>query len=84
MVSVVIDRELYWAYRKVGPKTRDFWWNPRPETRDPSHRWDPEPETRDPKSGTRDLRTGTELKDRTRDRRRRTLKVGPKTRDSGS
>ena len=24
--------------RKVEPKTRDFWWNPRPESRDPSCR----------------------------------------------
>ena len=26
--------------RKVGPETWDFWWDPRPETRVPSHMWD--------------------------------------------
>ena len=31
--------------RKVGPETRDCWWDLRPETRDPSHKWEPEHET---------------------------------------
>ena len=35
--------------RKVGPETRDCWWDPRPETWDPCHRWDSRPETRDAK-----------------------------------
>ena len=34
--------------QKVGPETRDFWWDPRIETRDPSHRWNPRPENRHP------------------------------------
>ena len=42
-------------------------WDPRPETRDPTHRWDPRPETRDHKSGTRVPRSGTQLIGGTRD-----------------
>ena len=45
--------------RKVGPETRDIWWDPRPETRSTSHRWGPGSEIRDPKGGTRDPRPGT-------------------------
>ena len=40
--------QLYLGYiQKVGPETQDFWWNPRPETWDPSCGWDPGPETQD-------------------------------------
>ena len=38
--------------QKEGPETRDFWWDSRRETRDPSCICDPGPETRDPKGGT--------------------------------
>ena len=70
--------------RKVGPKTRDCWWDPRSETRDPSDRWDPGRETRTLKVGpeTRDKThrwdPGTEIRDPkggTRDPRPGTLKV---------
>ena len=40
--------------RKVRPETRNCWWDPRLETRDPSKGSDLGPETRDPKGGTRD------------------------------
>lgn len=33
--------------RKMGPKTQDFWWDLRPDTRDPSYGWEPGPEARD-------------------------------------
>ena len=39
----------------VGPETWEFWWDPRPDTQDPSSGWDPglwrwnlKPENRDP------------------------------------
>ena len=43
----------------MGPETQDFPWDPRPETRDPSHRWEPGPQSRDPEGETRDPRPGT-------------------------
>ena len=42
-------REEAGGIRKVGPDTRDCWWDPRPETWDSCHRWDPRLETRGPK-----------------------------------
>lgn len=40
--------------QKVGPETRNCWWDPRSETWDPSHGWDIGPKTWDPKGWTRD------------------------------
>ena len=46
--NYTISLRIYWHIRKVGPKTREFW-------------WEPEPKTQDPKEGTRDPRPGTHL-----------------------
>ena len=59
--------------RKVGPKTQDFWWNSRPETRDPSCGRDRGPNTRDPKGEKRDQRPETHLIGETQNPRPRTL-----------
>ena len=57
--------------REVGPQTRDFLGNPRPET---SLRYDPGTKTWDPKSATRDLRPETHFIGETRDLRPTTIK----------
>ena len=80
--------------QKVGPKTRDFWSDQRPKTRDPSYGLDPRPVTRDCKGGTRDPIHRTQLIDmkpgpETRDRKGGTrdpgylFYMGPKTQDPG-
>ena len=69
--------------RKVGPETRDFSWDSRPEIRGPSREWDPEFETRDPVGGTQDPRPGTQLIGGIWDLKPGTLKVGSKTADPG-
>ena len=61
------------AYPKMGPKTQDFWWNSRPETRDPSCGRDRGPNTRDPKGEKRDQRPETHLIGETQNPRPRTL-----------
>lgn len=57
-----IEVKLVFSYKyvaghiqKVGPETRDFWWDLRLKARDPSQRWEKEPVTRDPKGGIQDL-----------------------------
>ena len=65
--------------RKVGPETRDCWWDPRPKIRDPFHTWDPGPETRDPKCLSRDLRPEVQLIGGTRDYKRGTQDPRPET-----
>ena len=68
------------------PETRDCWWDPRPEIRDPTHRWDRDstprtlkvgPETRDPRPNS-EVDPGPETRDPksgVRDLRPGTLKV---------
>ena len=52
--NYVTKTTLELVYPKKGPKTRDCWWDIRPETRYPSHRWDPGHEIRDPEGRTPD------------------------------
>ena len=46
-------------FQKVGPETRECWWDSRPKTQYPSSRWDLGPKTREPKGRTRAPRPGT-------------------------
>ena len=64
-------------FRKLGPKTRDCWWNSRPETRDPTHRKDMGLENGILKMGLETLDPGpnSEVGSGTRDPRPGTLKV---------
>ena len=71
----IAPRDQNWHIRKVGPETRDCWWDPRPEPRDPSHKRDPCAETQYPKDGTKDPIA------KTWDARPRILKVQPETRN---
>ena len=78
-----IRANKFWHFQRVGPKTRNCWWNTKPETLDPSCGWDSRAETRDLKLGSRDPRPGTQLTGRTRDLRPGTLKVRTETRHLG-
>ena len=69
------------AILKVGPETRDFWWDQRPKTRCLSLKWDLGPKTRDPKGGTQDRIRGTDHISETRDPKVGVRDPGPGTRD---
>ena len=67
--------QRFWHIQKLWLKTRDFWWDLRPETHDSPHTENSGPETQELKGGTQDPNSFTYLIGETWEPRPGTLKL---------